>query len=171
MVKSINRFFDACDLLDGWVRGCSLSEELSKGSLNISGNNQFSNLSASINSIESVDYYQLRAICPVRDNSLVSIKDIGSQSVEGVNTWDIQVTSQCTKSVEGDGYFTFGYIEIFKHFNEFVVSPLEGVNIYCQNSNLSALSWFIHVIVTFSAWITIYLPIFLISLDFQYGNL
>ena len=160
VVKCINRFFDACNFLDGWVRDCSLSEELSEGSLNMSVNNQISNLSASFNSIESVDYCQLWAICPVRDNLLVSSKDIGSQSVEGVNNWDIQVTSQCTESVEGDGYFTFGYIKLLKHFNESIVSPLEGVRICCQNSNQSALSWFIHVIVTFSAWITNYLPIF-----------
>ena len=76
----------------------------------MSGYYQTSNLSASINSIESVDYCQRRANCPVRVNSLVSSKIIGSQSVEGVNNWDIKVTSQCTKPVEGDGYFTFGIL-------------------------------------------------------------
>ena len=126
----------------------------------MSGNNQISNLPASINSIKSVDYCQLRAICPVRGNSLVSFKDIGSQAVEGVKNWDLQVTSECTKSVEGDGYCAFGYIEFFKHFNKFVVSPLGGVRIYDQNCIQSALSSFIHVIDTVSEWITNYLPIF-----------
>ena len=56
VVKCINRFFDACDFLDGWVWDCSLSEELSEGSFDMSGNNQVSILSASINSNESIGY-------------------------------------------------------------------------------------------------------------------
>ena len=42
------------------------------------------------------------ANCPVRGNSLISAKDIGIVSVEGVTSQDIPATSQCIKSVEGD---------------------------------------------------------------------
>ena len=155
VVKCISQFFDACDYLDGWVRVCSLSEESS----DISRNNQNFDLSNSINLIEPVDFGQPRANFPFWGNSLISSKDIGNQSVEGVKNWDIQVTAQYIKSVEGDEHFDFGYTEICKQFNALVTSPLEGVRISGLKSSQSALSWFRHVFVTFSAWITIYLPI------------
>ena len=95
-------------------------------------------LSASINSIESVSYCQPRAICPVQDNSLdlapFLSKNNGIHSVEDVNNLDIQVTSQLTKSREGDCSFNFGYIELFNQFNSVVTSPLKGVRLNCQNS-------------------------------------
>ena len=46
-----------------------------------------------------------------------SYNDIGIQSVEGVNNLDIRVTSQRTKSLEGDSSVNFGYIELFNQFN------------------------------------------------------
>ena len=125
----------------------------------LSKNSQNSYLSISINSIESIDYGQLRANCPFRGNSLILSKDIGNQWVEGVNNRDIQVTSQYIKPVEGDEYFDFCYIELFKQFNALVTSPLEGVRIFGRKYSQSALIWFMLVFVTFSAWITNYLPI------------
>ena len=62
-VKCISRFFDACDYLDGWVRGCSLSEELS----DISEYNQNSVSFNSINLIETMNFGQPGANCPVRE--------------------------------------------------------------------------------------------------------
>ena len=72
VVKCISRFFDACDYLDGWVWVCSLSGDLSEESSNISKKIQNSDSSNSINLIESIDFGQLRANCPVRGNSLIS---------------------------------------------------------------------------------------------------
>ena len=135
-----SRFFDACDYLDGWVRVCLLSGDVSEESFDISKNSQISDLSNSIKLIESIDFDQLRSNCPVRGNSLISSKYIGNQSVEGVKNWDIQVTSQYIKPVEGDGYFDFGYIELCKQFNALVTSPPEGVRISGQSSSQSALS-------------------------------
>ena len=163
VVKCISRFFDACDFLDCWVRDCSLSEDLSDGLSAMSGDNQVPTLSASINSIESVSYCQPRAFCPIQDNSLdlapYSSKDNGIQSAESVNNLDIQVTSQRTKSLEGDCSFNFGYTELFNEFNSVVTSPLEGVRINCQNSIQSALSWLNSLIVTFTACVPNYLPL------------
>ena len=68
-------------------------------------------------------------------------------------------TSQCIKSVEGDGNFDSGYTDLFQQFNALVTSPLEGVKIAGLKSSQSALSWIMQVFVTFSAWITNYLPI------------
>ena len=89
----------------------------------------------------------------------MSAKDIGNVSVEGVTSQDIPATSQCMKSVEGDEYFDLVSTELFKHLNARVTSPLEGVRISGLNSNKSALSWFMLVFITFSSWITNYLPI------------
>ena len=86
-------------------------------------------------------------------------KDNGNLSVEGVKNQDIPVTSQYIKSVEGDEYFDFDYTNLFNQFNALVTSPLEGVRISGSKSSQSALSWFMHVFVIFSAWITNYLPI------------
>ena len=154
-VKCTSRFFDACDYLDGWVRGCSSSEELS----NISEYNQNSVSFNSINLIETMNFGQPGANCPVRGNSLMSAKDIGIVSVEGVTSQDIPATSQCMKSVEGDEYFDLVSTELSKHLNAPVTYPLEGVRISGLNSNQSVLSWFMLVFVTFSAWITNYPPI------------
>ena len=79
VVKCISRFFDACDYLDEWARGCSLSEV----SPVISKNSQSYVSPNSINLIESLDFGQPRANCPVWSNSLISSNDIGL-SVEGV---------------------------------------------------------------------------------------
>ena len=155
VVKCISRFFDACDYLDEWARGCSLSEV----SPDISKNSQNFVLSNSINLIESLDFGQPRANCPVRGNSLISSNDIGSLSVEGVTIQDIPASSKCIKSVEGDGNFAIGYTNLLQQFNAPVTSPLEGVNIAGLKSSQSALSWIMQVFVTFSAWITNYLPI------------
>ena len=155
VVKCISRFFDACDYLDEWARGCSLSEispVISKNSQNYFSSN-------SINLIESLDFGQPRANCPVRGNSLISSNDIGRLSVEGVIVQDIPASSKCIKSVEGDGNFASGYTDLLQQFNALVTSPLEGVNIAGLKSSQSALSWIMQVFVTFSAWITNYLQI------------
>ena len=65
----------------------------------------------------------------------------------------------CVKLVEGDGNLASGYTDLLQQFNAFVTSPLEGVNIAGLKSSQSALSWIMQVFVTFSAWITNYLPI------------
>ena len=155
VVKCISRFFDACDYLDEWARGCSLSEE----SPVIAKNSQNSVLSNLINLIESLDFGQPRANCPVKGNLLVSSNDIGNLSVEGVTNQDIPATLQCIKSVEGDGNFDSGYTNLFQQFNALVTSPLEGVKIAGLKSSQSALSWIMQIFVTFSAWITNYLPV------------
>ena len=155
VVKCISRFFDACDYLDEWAKCCSLSEV----SPVISKNSQNFVLSNSINLIESLDFGQPRAKCPVRGNSLISSNDIGSLSVEGVTIQDIPASSKCIKSVEGDGNFASGYTDLLQQFNALVTSPLEGVNIAGLKSSQSALSWIMQVFVTISAWITNYLPL------------
>ena len=155
VVKCISRFFDACDYLDEWARDCSLSEVSSV----IPKHSQNYVLSNSINLIESLDFGQPRANCPVRGNTLISSNDFGSLSVEGVTIHDVPASSNCIKSVEGDGNFASGYTDLLQQFNAFVTSPLEGVNIAGLKSSQSALSWIMQVFVTFSAWITNYLPI------------
>ena len=70
-----------------------------------------------------------------------------------------QASSNCIKSVEGDGNFASGYTDLLQQFNAFVTSPLESVNIAGLKSSQSALSWIMQVFVTFSAWITNYLTI------------
>ena len=106
-----------------------------------------------------MDFGQPRANCPVRGTSLISSKDIGNLSVEGVINQNIPTTSQGIKSVEGDEYFDFGYTELLKQLNALVTPPLEGVRISGFKFSQSALSWFMYVFVIFSAWITNYLPI------------
>ena len=155
VVKCISRFFNACDYLDEWARGCSLSEV----SPVISKNSQNFIFFNSINLIESLDFGQPRANCPVRGNSLISTNDIGSLSVEGVRIQDLPASSKCIKSVEGDGNFASGYTDLLQQFNALVISPLEGVNIAGLKSSQSALSWIMQIFVLFSAWITNYLPI------------
>ena len=148
VVKCISLFFDACDYLDEWAKGCSLSEV----SPVISKNSRNFVLSNSINLIDFLDFGQLRANCPVRGNSLISSNDIGSLSVEGVTIQDIPASSKCIKSVEG-------YTDLLQQFNALVISPLEGVNIAGLKSSQSALAWIKQVFVTISAWITNYLPL------------
>ena len=155
VVKCISRFFDACDYLDEWARGCSLSEVSSV----ISKNSQNYVSSNSINLIESLDFGQPRANCPVRGNSLISSNDIGRLSVEGVIVQVIPASSKCIKSVEGDGNLASGYTDLLQQFNALATSPLEGFKIAGLKSSQSALSWIMQVFVTFSAWITNYLPI------------
>ena len=155
MVKCISRFFDACDYLDEWARDCSLSEVSSV----VPKNSQNHVLSNSINLIESLDFGPPRANCPVRGNILISSNDFGSLSVSGVTIHDVPASSNCIKSVEGDGNFASGFTDLLQQFNAFVTSPLEGVKIAGLNSSQSALSWIMQVFVTFSAWITNYLPI------------
>ena len=155
VVKCISRFFDACDYLDEWARDCSLSEVSSV----IPKNSQNYVLSNSINLIESLDFGQPRANCPVRGNTLISSNDFGSLSVEGVTIHDVPASSNRIKSVEGDGNFASGYTDFLQESNAFVTSPLEGVNIAGLKSSQSALSWIMQVFVTFSAWITNYLII------------
>ena len=116
-------------------------------------------LSNSINLIEPMVFGQRRVNCPVRGNSLISSIDIGNLSVEGVINQDIPTTSQGIKPVESDKYFEIGYTELLKQFNALVTPPLEGVRISALKFSQSALSWFMYVFVTFSEWITNYLPI------------
>ena len=155
VVKCISRFFDACDYLDEWAGDYSLSEvstEIPKNSRNYV-------LSKSINLIESLDFGQPRANCPVRGNTLTSSNDFGSLSVEGVAIHDVPARSLRIKSVEGDGNFTSGYTDLLQQSNASVTSPLEGVHIAGLKSSQSALSWIMQAFVTFSAWITNYLTI------------
>ena len=93
-----------------------------------------------------MDFGQPRAKCRVRGNSLISSKDIGNVSVEGVTNQDSPATSQCIKPVEGDEYFDLVSTELFKHFIARVTSPLEGVRIAGLNSNQSELSRFMLVL-------------------------
>ena len=155
VVKCISRFFDACDYLDEWARDGSLSEV----STDIPKNSRNYVLSKSINLIESLDFGQPRANCPVRGNTLTSSNDFGSFSVEGVVIHDVPARSFRIKSVEGDGNFTSGYTNLLQQSNAFVTSPLEGVHFAGLKYSQSALSWIMQVFVTFSAWITNYLTI------------
>ena len=148
----ISRFFDACNFLDEWARCCSLLEE----SPTITKNSQNSAVSNTINLIESLDFGQPRASRPVMDNSIVASNKFGSLSVEGAIIQNIPATSQGIKSIEGDKNLDSKYIQ---QFNTFVTSPLEGVKIAGLKSSQSALREIMQVFVTFSAWITYYLPV------------
>ena len=155
VVKCISRFFDACDYLDEWAKNCNLSEV----STDIPENSRNYVLSKSINLIESLNFGQPRANCPVRGNTLISSDDFGSLSVEGVVIHDVPARSLCTKPAEGDGNFTSGYNDLLQQSKAFVTSPLEGVLIAGLKSSQSALSSFMLAVVIFSAWITNYLSI------------
>ena len=166
VVKSNSRFFDACDFLDEWARCCSLLKE----SPTITKNSQNSAVSNTINLIESLDFGQPRANRPVMDNSIVPSNKFGSLSVEGALIQNIPATSQGIKSIEGDkslyqlrAFISIEgdskYIGLSQQFNTFVTSPLEGVKIAGLKKCQSALREIMQVFVTFSAWITYYLPV------------
>ena len=155
VVKCISRFFDACNFLDEWARCCSLLEE----SPTITKNSQNSAVSNTIKLIESLDFGQPRANRPVMDNSIVASNKFGSLSVEGAIIQNNPATSQGIKSIEGDKNSDSKYIGLSQQFNTFVTSPLEGVKIAGLKSSQSALREIMQVFVTFSAWITYYLPV------------
>ena len=67
MVKSICRFFDACNFLDRWVYDSLWSDSLSDSSLAKLINNPFHPLSISINSIESDNHCHVREFYPVNE--------------------------------------------------------------------------------------------------------
>ena len=155
VVKCISRFFDACDFLDEWARCCSLLEE----SPTITKNSQNSTVSNTINLIESLDFGQPRANRSVMDNSIVASNKFGSLSVEGALIQNFPATSQGIESIEGDKNLNNKYIGLSQQFNTFVTSPLEGVKIAGLKYSQSALREIMQVFVTFSAWITYYLPV------------
>ena len=61
--------------------------------------------------------------------------------------------------IEGDEKLDSNHIGIFQQLNTFDISPLGGVKIAGLKSSQSALREMKHAFVTFSAWITYYLPI------------
>ena len=155
VVKCINRFFDACEFLDEWAKGCPALEE----SPIIQKNSQSSAVSNTINLIESSDSGQHRANRSDLDNSFAVSHTFGSLSIEGDLNQNIPDTSHVIKSVEGDKNLVINQIGTFNQVNTFDISPLGGVKIVGLNSNQSALRVIKHAFVTFSAWITYYLPI------------
>ena len=106
-----------------------------------------------------MDFGQPRANRSVIDNSIVASNKFGSLSVEGAINQNIPATSQGIKLVEGDENSDSKYIDLSRQFNTFVTSPLEGVKIAGLKSSQSALSGIMQNFVTFSAWITSYLPV------------
>ena len=99
------------------------------------------------------------------DNSIAVSHTFGNLSVEGVLTQNIPVTSNGITSVEGDENLVINHTGTFRQFTTFDISPLGGVKFAGLKFNQSALREIQHAFVTFSAWITHYLPI-LISLWF-----
>ena len=165
VVKCINRFFDACEFLDEWAKCCPSLEEspiIQKDklvSLDIMKNSQSSAVSNTINLIQSLDSGQPRVNRSDMDNSFAVSHTFGSLSVEVVITQNIPATSHGIKSIEGDENLNSNHIGSFQQLNTFDISPLGGVKIAGLKSNQSALREMKHAFVTFSAWITYYLPI------------
>ena len=180
VVKCNSRFFDACDFLDEWATCCLLLEEspiIRRDRLespNITKNSQNSAVSNTINLIESLDFGQPRV-----NRSIVASNKFGSlsvegaiiqnipatsqgiKSIEGAIIKNIPATSQGIKSIEGDKNLDSKHFGISQQFNTFVISPLGGVKIAGLKSSQSALRKIMQVFVTFSAWITYYLPVFI----------
>ena len=165
VVKCISRFFDACDFLDEWAKcGPSLEESpiIQKDKLvlpNITKNSQSSAVSNTINLIESLDFGQPRVNHPDMDNSIVASHTFGSLSVESAIIQNIPATSHGIKLIEGDENLDSKHIGIFQQLNTFGIYPLGGVKIAGLKSSQSALREMMQVFVSFSAWITYYLPI------------
>ena len=162
VVKCISRFFDACDFLEDWAKCCPSLEEspiIQKDKLvspNITKNSQNSAVSNTINLIESLDFGQPRVNRSDMDNSIVASHTFGSLSVEGAINQNIPATSQ---GIEGDENLDSKHIGIFQQFNTFDIPPLGGVKIAGLKYSQSALRKMMQVFVTFSAWITYYLPV------------
>ena len=165
VVKCISRFFDACDFLDEKAKCCPSLEDspiIRKDKLdspNITKNSQNSAVTNTINLIESLDFNQPRVNRSDMDNSIVASNKFGSLSVEGAIIQNIPATSQGIKSIEGDKNLDSKHIGISQQFNTFDISPLGGVKIAGLKSSQSALREIMEVFVTFSAWITYYLPV------------
>ena len=161
VVKCINRFFDACEFLDEWAKCCPAIEDPPI----IQKNSQSSAVSNTINLIESLDSGQHRVYCSDKDNSIAVSHTFGNLSVEGILIQNIPVTSNGITSVEGDENLVINHTGTFRQFTTFDISPLGGFKFAGLKFNQSALREKQHAFVTFSAWITHYLPI-LISLWF-----
>ena len=156
VVKCISRFFDACEFLDGWARHYTSTEELSDTAEVC----QDYVVPDQINLVELLGNCQSRINCPNTNSSLVASNKFGNTPVEGVLIQDIQPTSKGLYPLEGDKMLA---ISQNNSSNLSILSPLEGVQRVGSYSSQSALSINMLNFATFSAWITIYLPI-LISL-------
>ena len=156
VVKCISRFFDACEFLDGWARHYTSTEELSDTAEVC----QDYVVPDQINLVELLGNCQSRINCPNTNSSLVASNKFGNTPVEGVLIQGIQPTSKGLYPLEGDKMLA---ISQNNSSNLSILSPLEGVQRVGSYSSQSALSINMLNFATFSAWITIYLPI-LISL-------
>ena len=156
VVKCISRFFDACEFLDGCARHYTSTEELSDTPEVC----QDYVVPDQINLVELLGNCQSRINCPDTNSSLVASNKFGNIPVEGVLIQDIQSTSKGLYPLEGDKMIA---ISQNNSSNLSIPSPLEGVQRVGSYSSQSALSINMPNFATFSAWITIYLPI-LISL-------